>query len=178
MKKVLLHICCGVCAFASIERLKQERFLPQGLFFNPNIQPQDEYSKRKDAAAKVAQLTDIDFIDAEYSVDDWQKATQAYAGEAEGGKRCDICFEIRLQKAFEVAQAQGFDYFTTTLTISPHKKSEKIFEIGKKIGGDKFLPINFKKQDGFKKSIEAAKKLNLYRQNYCGCIYSLQNQIA
>ncbi len=176
MKKVLLHVCCGVCAYASIERLKKEDFLPKALFFNPNIQPEDEYQKRKISAVKVAQLTDIDFIDTEYSVDDWQKACQAYAEEAEGGRRCDICFEIRLEKAFEVAQAQGFDYFTTTLTISPHKKSQKIFEIGKKIGGDKFLPINFKKQEGFKKSIEAAKKFNLYRQDYCGCLYSKTNK--
>jgi len=176
MKKVLLHACCGVCAFASIERLKKEGFLPQALFFNPNIQPEDEYQKRKDAATKVAQASDINLIEAEYSIEEWQKACQIYAGEKEGGLRCDICFEIRLQRTFEAAREGGFDYFTTTLTISPHKRSKKIFEIGKRIGGDRFLAIDFKKHDGFKRTIEAAKKLNLYRQNYCGCLYSKNNK--
>lgn len=175
MKKVLLHVCCGVCAFASIEKLKKEGFLVEALFFNPNIQPEDEYQRRIEAARAVAGITGINLIEAQYSVNDWLNICKAYSHEKEGGGRCSLCYEFRLRKTFEVSCIQGANYFTTTLTISPHKESLAIFEIGKRISKDKFLPIDFKKCDGFKKSIEAAEKANLYRQNYCGCLYGKVN---
>ncbi len=172
MKKVLLHICCGVCAFASIEKLKKEGFLVEALFFNPNIQPEDEYQRRIRAARVVARTTGINLIEAQYCVDDWLDICKTYSHQKEGGRRCSLCYEFRLRKTFEVSCAQGIDYFTTTLTISPHKNSPAIAAIGKQVGNDKFLPFDFKKEGGFLKTIEAAKKLNLHRQNYCGCIYS------
>ena len=176
MKKVLLHICCGVCAFASIEKLKAEGLCVEGLFFNPNIQPRDEYQKRIEAARIVADATKIKLTEAQYNVDEWLDVCSAYGHQTEGDRRCSLCYELRLRKAFEVCCDSGADYFTTTLTISPHKESLKVFEIGGKISKDRFLSVDFKKGAGFVKTIEAAKSLGLYRQNYCGCLYSKGNK--
>ncbi|MBU1113144.1 MAG: epoxyqueuosine reductase QueH [Candidatus Omnitrophica bacterium] len=172
MKKVLLHICCGICAVYCIEKLRQESFQVGGLFFNPNIHPYPEYSKRKQAVEKVAETSGIMLEPSSYPIFDWLKIHQAYAAEKEGGLRCSSCYRMRLEQARLVAAEKDYDYFTTTLTVSPHKNSELIFEIGKDIGGDKFLALDFKKNDGFKKTLQAAKTLELYRQDYCGCIYS------
>ncbi len=171
-KKVLLHTCCGVCAYACIERLKEEGFSSTAFFFNPNVQPQTEYLKRKDSAYLVAQTLGIEIIEGEYNPGDWLKQMKPYSQEKEGGQRCLLCYRMRLEAAFNLSTQEGYDYFTTTLTISPYKKSSAIIDVGKSLGGDKFLPFDFKKKDGFKKSIAAAKEINLYRQNYCGCLFS------
>lgn len=178
MKKVLLHICCGVCAYSSIERLKEENFYVEALFFNPNIQPYSEYLKRKETAKKVVRITNIELIEGKYTVFDWFRLCKAYSQEQEGGRRCFLCYELRLKQTFDLCCQRNFDYFTTTLTISPHKKSSVIMEIGKNIGKDKFLPLDFKKNNGFKRTMEAAKRFNLYRQNYCGCIYSRKKKLV
>jgi len=174
MKKVLLHICCGVCAFACIERLKKEGFHIEGIFFNPNIHPAREYIKRKKVAIEVSTISNIKLIEAEYRADDWFRECHLLADEPEGARRCLVCYRLRLKRTFEVCCDKKFDYFTTTLTISPHKNSEQILEIGKSLGKDKFLSFDFKKDEGFKNTIEFAKKHNLYRQNYCGCVYSMR----
>lgn len=178
MKKVLLHVCCGVCALSSIDRLKQEGFSVEALFYNPNIQPHSEYLKRKQAAVTAAQTKEIKITEGEYNNADWLKICGPYKEEKEGGKRCSLCYEMRLKETFLFCLKNNFDYFTTTLTISPHKNSQAIIELGKKIGKDKFLCLDFKKQEGFKKTMEEAKALNLYRQNYCGCEYSRKLQAA
>lgn len=172
-RKVLLHVCCGVCAYACIERLKEQGFLPTLFFFNPNIQPQAEYQKRKQAAVIVAKSLAVEIEEGDYEFADWHNAVMPYRHQREGQKRCLICYRIRLEQTFRFLLKKSYDYFTTTLTVSPYKRSLAIIEIGKDIGADKFLPFDFKKKDGFKKSIAAAKSLNLYRQNYCGCLYSL-----
>lgn len=172
-KSVLLHICCGICALESINRLKQQGFKVFGFFYNPNIHPKEEYKKREDVVKEVAKFSEVEIIYSEYNPKEWFSVCENYSKEPEGGKRCSLCYEIRLSKTFEILEKYKFDYFTTTLTISPHKDSEKIFSIGEKIGKEKFLKINFKKQDGFKKTIELSKNLNFYRQNYCGCVYSM-----
>jgi len=172
MKKVLLHICCGVCALYAIEKLKKEGYVVEGLFFNPNIYPQDEHSLRKEAAHNATDIEDIKMIEGKYEPSLWGDACGQYKDEAEGGMRCNLCYELRLKKTFEKAKDLGFDFFTTTLTISPHKDSRVISEIGKTIGADTFLEMDFKKEDGFKRTMELAKKHNLYRQKYCGCMYS------
>ena len=177
MKKVLLHVCCGVCAFASVERLKEEGYYVETFFCNPNIQPYQEYLKRKESAKMVSDITEVKSIDCKYDVFNWYKSCEALKNEKEGGSRCSICYELRLKETFRVAENNQFDYFTTTLTISPHKESLCIFEIGKLVGGDSFLDIDFKKKDGFIKSVKAAKEFNLYRQNYCGCEYSRRDII-
>ena len=171
-KKVLLHTCCGVCAYACIERLKKEGFSPIVFFFNPNIQPQIEYQRRRDAASIVAGALDVQMLEGEYQPSDWYKDLQPYSQEAEGGGRCLLCYRLRLEESFKISAKENCDYFTTTLSVSPHKVSSVIIDIGKDISRNNFLSFDFKKEDGFKRSIAAAKELNLYRQNYCGCLFS------
>lgn len=173
LKKVLLHTCCGVCAYACIEKLKEQGYLPSLFFFNPNIQPQAEYQKRKQAARSVAKNLEVEMKEGGYEFADWYEVARPYQHQKEGQERCLICYRLRLEQTFQVMLKEGFSYFTTTLTVSPYKRSSKIITIGKDIGAEKFLAFDFKKKDGFKKSLTAAKSLNLYRQNYCGCIYSL-----
>ena len=175
-KKVLLHTCCGVCAYACIERLKEEGFMPIGFFFNPNIQPQIEYQKRRDAAFIVAGALDVQMLEGQYRPSDWYKDLQPYSQEAEGHQRCLLCYRLRLEESFKISVKENCDYFATTLSVSPHKRSSVIIDIGKDIGQNNFLPFDFKKGDGFKRSVAGARELNLYRQNYCGCTYSLRDR--
>jgi predicted adenine nucleotide alpha hydrolase (AANH) superfamily ATPase len=172
VRKVLLHICCGICSFSSIERLKEEGFYVEGFFYNPNIAPYEEYLKRRDVTFSVGEITGVKIIEGAYDMEKWKEVSQKYEAEGEGGKRCQLCYELRLAKTLKVYNENNFDYFTTTLTISPHKPSPLILSIGERLGGDKFLQIDFKKREGFKNTIDLAKKYNLYRQNYCGCIAS------
>jgi len=172
MKKILLHICCGVCAFAAIKELKDKDFQVEGFFFNPNIYPYPEYLRRRTTAGIVAKELKVKMSEGSYLASGWFNLCQKYENQAEGRRRCSLCYEFRLKETFNLALKKGFDYFTTTLSISPHKDSLTINRIGKNIDSEKFLAFDFKKNQGFKKSLEAAKKLNLYRQNYCGCIYS------
>ncbi|MDP2923238.1 MAG: epoxyqueuosine reductase QueH [Candidatus Omnitrophota bacterium] len=173
MKKVLLHICCGICALYCIERLKKNGFYVEGFFFNPNIHPESEYVKRKQMIAALRQISSIKILEGKYEPDEWHKICGAYQEEKEGGKRCLLCYQMRLVETFNVAKNLNFDYFSTTLTISPHKSSKAIIELGKKIGADTFLDNDFKKSNGFTQTMELAKRYNFYHQNYCGCIYSL-----
>ncbi|UCD15269.1 MAG: epoxyqueuosine reductase QueH [Candidatus Omnitrophota bacterium] len=172
MKKVLLHICCGVCALASLKRLKKEGFYVEGFFYNPNIQPFTEYLKRKETALAVHNLNKINMIEGAYNLKQWLDICRKYKDEKEGGLRCRRCYELRLKETAKVCKEKEFDYFTTTLSISPYKRSEAIIEIGEILGKKKFLAVDFKKQEGFKETISLAKKHQFYRQNYCGCIYS------
>jgi len=153
-----------------------EGFIPVVFFFNPNIQPQVEYQKRRDAISIVAGALDVQILEGDYQPSDWYKNLQPYSQEVEGGLRCLLCYRLRLEESFRVSAKEDCDYFTTSLTVSPHKLSSAIMDIGKDIGQDNFLPFDFKKDGGFNKSIIAAKKLNLYRQNYCGCTYSLRDR--
>lgn len=174
--RVLLHACCGVCACACIEKLKEEGFFILLFFFNPNIQPQVEYKKRRDAACMVAKKFGIEFFEGEYRPSDWYQHLQPYGQEPEGGRRCRLCYSLRLAESFRKSVEEKCDYFTTTLSVSPHKSSPVIIEVGKDIGRNNFLPFDFKKGGGFGRSIVAAKKLGLYRQDYCGCAYSLRDR--
>ena len=171
-KKVLLHICCGVCAFAAIKRLEDEDFYVEGFFYNPNIHPESEYNRRLDAAKKVASLSSVTFHQAEYDLCQWNNLCLGYKDLPEGGKRCLLCYELRLLKTDLKRKELGFDYFTTTLTISPHKNSQSVFAVGESVDRESFLVRDFKKQDGFKKTSALAKEAGIYRQDYCGCIYS------
>jgi len=172
MKKVLLHICCGVCAFYCIESLRRDGFYVEGFFFNPNIHPYFEYLKRKRAAEIAVKSCGVSLQEGNYPVFDWFKRHKAYSQESEGGLRCESCYLMRLEQTKTVCEQRKYDYFTTTLTVSPHKNSQLIFEIGRRLDKKRFLPIDFKKKDGFKKTILAAKKAEVYRQAYCGCSYS------
>ncbi|MDD4955374.1 MAG: epoxyqueuosine reductase QueH [Candidatus Omnitrophica bacterium] len=177
MKKVLLHICCGVCAFACIKHLKEEGYCVEGFFYNPNIFPENEYSKRENAAKDVCDINSVKFNSGLYEPLKWDSICSAYANEPEGGMRCDLCYKIRLEESFRKTIELGCDLFTTTLSVSPHKKSKIINEIGSAIAASHFMPADFKKNDGFKKTMEFAKAHNVYRQNYCGCSYSLRQNL-
>ena len=172
MKKVLLHICCAGCATVCIERLQQEGFNISGLFYNPNIYPGEEYKRRRDDLDIISKKYALNIIESDYDAANWLDFVKGCEKEKEGGKRCALCFEFRLKKAYEVILKEEIDFFTTTLTISPHKKSNVIHAIGRMIGQERFLCRDFKKKEGFKESIALSKGLGLHRQHYCGCIYS------
>lgn len=170
--KIVLHICCGVCAAGTASVLLEERHQITGYYYNPNIFPREEYEKRLDATVSVADRLGFQLIEGPYDPQAWLESTAALAGEPEGGRRCDICYRIRLNQTARYALDSGADAFTSTLTISPHKSALTISRIGQEIGGELFLPRDFKKKDGFKKAAMLAREWNLYRQNYCGCQYS------
>jgi len=177
LHKLLLHICCVGCGVYIAQVLKKEAYQVTLFFYNPNIWPESEHKKRLEEANRIARNLDIKIISINYTHREWLSSVKGLENEPEKGRRCLICYEDRLRKTAEVAKENNFDYFTTTLSTSPHKQSKKIIELGKKIADDynlNFLDRDFKKQDGFKKSSEMSKKLGLYRQNYCGCEFSLR----
>lgn len=170
--RIVLHVCCGVCAAGVVERLTSEGNQVVGVFYNPNIHPLEEYDRRLEAARKVAQKLDFPLVVNPYETAEWFKKTNGLANEPEGGKRCEVCFRLRLKQTCLYMEERGWDAFTTTLTISRHKSADVINRIGREVGGDRFLARDFKKKDGFRRTIELAKEWGLYQQNYCGCIYS------
>lgn len=185
MKKILLHSCCAPCSTAVIERLA-ETYEIVIFYYNPNIFPEEEYFKRKNEEIKYIKHLNqtnpeikISMLDCDYDNITFESAVKGLENEREGGSRCSVCFALRLQKTAEVAKEKGFDLFGTTLTVSPHKNAELINLIGENISkktGIEFLVSNFKKQNGYKRSIELSKENGLYRQNYCGCKYALEIQ--
>ncbi len=172
--KVVLHICCGVCAAGVVKTLASEGHQLLGLFYNPNIHPLEEYNRRLEVAHKVAKEMNFPLEVAPYIPEEWFKEAGSLENEPEGGKRCQVCFRLRLKRAYLYMEGYGWDAFTTTLTISPHKSAEVINQVGCEIGGDRFLVRDFKKKEGFRRAMELAKERALYRQNYCGCIYSMR----
>ena len=172
--KIGLHICCGVCAAGVVERLTSEGHQVVGLFYNPNIHPIEEYNRRLEVTYEVAKELNFSLEVAPYTPEEWFKETNSLEDEPEGGRRCEVCFRLRLRETYRYLKNYGWGAFTTTLTVSPHKSADVINRVGQELGGDKFLVRDFKKKAGFKRTIELAKKWNLYRQDYCGCIYSMR----
>ena len=177
---ILLHSCCGPCSSYVVDLLLNF-FSVSFVYYNPNIYPEKEYIKRKNEQLKLLsfpKFKSVKFIDSDYNHKDFLDKISGYEKDFEGGERCNICFKIRLEKTAKLAKKLNLDYFSTTLTVSPHKNAKQINLIGeylsKKYSLD-FLFSDFKKKDGYKKSIELSKKYNLYRQNYCGCEFSLKN---
>lgn len=177
-KKLLLHSCCGPCSSSVIERLN--KFFDITIFYyNPNIEPLIEYEKRKKEQIRLLKELNlgIDFKDCDYENEEFKKVAKGLEQEKEGGARCHKCYYLRLKKTHDIALKDNFDYFCTTLTVSPYKNADVINELGFKLSDKvKFLPSDFKKEDGYKRSIQLSKKYNLYRQNYCGCLYSKQRE--
>lgn len=147
-----------------------------GLFYNPNIHPPAEYDRRLEVARRVARQFHFPLEEGPYTPEEWLRETESLADEPEGGQRCAVCFRLRLQTAHSHMERLGLDAFTTTLTISPHKQARVVNRIGREIGGDKFLERDFKKQAGFQRAMTLAQELSLYRQNYCGCRYSIRTE--
>ena len=172
---LLLHSCCAPCSSACLERLK-EKFKITVLYYNPNIDEEEEYQKRKAEQIRFLQETGwAEFLDCDHDAEAFAKMAQGLENEPERGKRCYACYALRLQKTAELAREKGFDYFATTLTLSPHKNAEWLNEIGEREGGRyavNYLFSDFKKQGGYYRSTALSVEYNLYRQDFCGCKYS------
>lgn len=175
--KVALHICCAVCASGAVERLMQKGHQVLGFFYNPNIYPEKEYLLRLANTRKVAEELGFQLAEGLYEPEEWLKMIAGLESEPEGGKRCPICFKMRLVKAHQIMRENGCDAFTTTLTMGSDKPASLIGQIGREIGREKYLDCDFKKKDGFKRSGELARKWGLYRQHYCGCRYSMRYRL-
>ena len=176
--RVLLHSCCAPCSSYVIEYLSDYFYLTI-LYYNPNISPLDEYIKRKNEQVRlISEMKTkykVDIIDCDYDNEIYENLVKGLENEPERGKRCEVCFGLRLEKTAMIAKKMEYDFFGTTLTVSPYKNSLMINEIGSSIGNKlniKYLVSDFKKRNGYKRSIELSREHNLYRQNYCGCKYS------
>ena len=174
--KLLLHSCCAPCSSSTLERLI-EFFDITILFYNPNISPKMEYEKRLEELKRFVKEKsyNIEFLRLEYDDKPFKEISKGLENLSEGGERCFRCYRLRLEQTAKRAKEGGYDFFTTTLSISPHKNSDKLNEIGKELQeeyGVKYLFSDFKKKNGYKRSIELSKQYNLYRQDYCGCVFS------
>ncbi len=172
--KLLLHICCVGCG-VYISQILKKRFKITLYFYNPNIYPASEYDKRLAETKIISKKLNLNLIIGKYEHNLWLKRIQGHEKDRERGGRCLICYRERLEKTIGTAKKKGYDYFSTTLTTSPHKDAQAISKIGRQLEKKykvKFLDQDFKKQDGFKKSVWLSKRLGLYRQNYCGCEFS------
>lgn len=175
---LLLHACCAPCSSAVLERLSNF-FKITIIYYNPNITEEKEYLKRltelKDFIKKIKTKYPINIIDSRYDPKEFFTIAKGLEKEKERGKRCYECYKLRLEETAKVAKKQGFDFFTTTLTLSPYKNTTWLNEIGEELSKKyqaSYLYSDFKKKNGYKRSIELSKEYNLYRQDYCGCIYS------
>jgi len=175
---LLLHSCCGPCSSYVLEYLSQY-FEITVLYFNPSIYPESEYQLRLENQKKLLELTGwAKYIDCEYDHSEYLELIKGTEDAEEGGARCEICFRQRIFMTAKTASEKGFEYFATTLTVSPHKNAaliNKISEEAETIFGVKHLPTDFKKKNGYKRSVELSKSFGLYRQDYCGCEFSIRN---
>ena len=173
--RLLLHSCCGPCSSYVLEYLTRyfEVFLS---YYNPNIQPREEYDLRlENQLCVLERIPGVTLVPCGYDGGAYDEAVRGLEDEPEGGARCTECFKLRLDFAAREAKRLGCDYFATTLTVSPHKDAQRINAIGEALAGKygvKWLPGDFKKRDGYKRSIELSREFGLYRQNYCGCLFS------
>lgn len=176
--RLLLHACCAPCSSAVLEYLSQY-FAIMLLYYNPNIAPLEEYQKREAELRRlVSQMKfthPVELLPCQYDGQAFVQAARGLEGEPEGGKRCEACFRLRLRYAAQEAARLRFDYYTTTLSISPMKNAPLLNQLGEEIGkefGVAHLPSDFKKKDGYKRSVQLSKEYDLYRQDYCGCAFS------
>lgn len=181
--KLLLHSCCAPCSTYVLEYLTPY-FDISVLYYNPNIHPSEEFFKREKEQERFINMVDkvnkIDLIKANYNPQEFFSLIKGHELDREGGNRCGICFELRLAEAAKYAKDLGYDYFTTTLSISPHKNAQVINQIGERLEEKyhvRYLYADFKKKNGFKRSIELCNQFDIYRQEYCGCVFSLKQSI-
>lgn len=183
--RLLLHSCCAPCSSYVLEYLSNY-FSITVLYYNPNIFPEEEYHYRIDEQNRLIRelnetelVNKISFISTDYEPEQFYRIARGHEQDKEGGERCFLCYELRLREAAEYAVSGGFDYFTTTLSISPLKNADKLNEIGRKLSeelGIAYLYSDFKKRNGYKRSVELSEKYRLYRQDYCGCVYSKRDR--
>jgi len=176
VESVLLHICCAPDASYGVPAM-QERYRVTGFFFNPNIQPGAEYDRRLSATVRLAEQTSFPLTAAPGGDGEWEYAIRGFENEPERGRRCEACIRMRLSRTANEAKSLGISSFSTVLTVSPKKDAAMVNRIGREEGkkaGVTFIEADLKKNDGFRKSVETSKRLGIYRQNYCGCRYSLR----
>lgn len=180
--RLLLHSCCAPCSSYTLEYLSRY-FDITVYYFNPNISPKQEFDKRfKEQKRLISQMpfkNRVTLVEGDYNYDDFLEIAKGLENVPEGGERCFGCYKMRLESTARLAKEQGFDYFCTTLSISPLKNSQKINELGfglEEKYGVKWLPSDFKKREGYKRSIQLSREYSLYRQNFCGCVFSKNQQ--
>ncbi len=180
--KLMLHSCCAPCSSYVLEYLT-EYFDIYVLYYNPNIYPKEEYLKRKEEQIRLINqkkwINKVNIIDCDYDSYLYFEKVKGFENEKEGGKRCEVCFLLRLEKTAIFAKEKKCDYFVTTLSISPLKNADLLNKIGNELSekyGISYLPSDFKKRNGYIRSIELSREYNLYRQNFCGCVFSKNNQ--
>ena len=176
-KKILLHACCAICSAHPIDYLKSSGYEVVVYFYNPNLFPQEEYERRLEAERKLCEHFGVKLIEGEYESERYFEYVKGYESCPERGDRCKLCFEMRLMETAKLAKALGIEEFTTSIVISPHKNFGLLSEIGERIAtenGLKYLAVDFKKRDGFLKTNKISRDLGLYRQNYCGCKFSVR----
>ncbi len=177
-KKLLLHSCCAPCSSYCLTQLLSLHTTV--FYYNPNLDCEAEYEKRKSEQIRLLKETGLaDFLDCDYSPEEYLSAVKGLENEKEGGARCTVCFSLRLERTAKEAKERGYDLFGTTLTVSPHKDADRINAIGYSLQekwGVTYLPSDFKKRDGYLTSIRLSKQYGLYRQNYCGCAFSKREE--
>ncbi|MGF7143716.1 hypothetical protein HNQ56_002143 [Anaerotaenia torta] len=178
--KLLIHSCCAPCSSYVLEYLSHY-FEITVFYYNPNIYPPEEYSRReeeqKNLIGTMPLAGKVHFRAGTYEPQRYYEAVRGKEGEPEGGDRCFECYELRFREAARMAKEEGFEYFVSTLSISPHKNADKLNEIGNRLAAEyglRYLPSDFKKRNGYKRSIELSREYSLYRQDYCGCVYSMR----
>ena len=179
---LLLHSCCAPCSSYVLEYLS-EYFAITVFYYNPNIYPDEEYVKRvqeqQDFIRRFQTVHPIAFLEGEFDKEAFYQMAKGLEDVPEGGERCFQCYELRLRESAKQAKRLGMDYFTTTLSISPMKNAAKLNEIGQRLGeeyGVKYLLSDFKKKNGYKRSVELSKEYDMYRQDYCGCVFSMRER--
>lgn len=175
--KILVHACCGVCFSYPLIQLRELGYEPVVYFFNSNIYPEDEFNRRYDELEKYCRANSVQLIKENYRHDEYLKFIKGLENEPEKGERCNKCFEYRLNASVKKAKELNINKITTTLSVSPHKISKNIFTAGNNAVKNteiEFLEFDFKKHDGFKKTSKIAYDFGMYRQNYCGCEFSMR----
>ena len=180
--RLFLHSCCAPCSSYVLEYLS-EHFAITVFYFNPNIAPEEEYRKRVEEQKRLVEqlpaVYPIQFLEGRYEPEEFYSRVRGLEKEPEGGARCRVCFELRLEEAARLAAEGGYDYYTTTLSISPLKNAQVLADVAIKMGekwGVAWLPSDFKKKEGYKRSIQLSSEYDLYRQNYCGCVFSRKKE--
>jgi len=176
--KICLHICCAVCAAGAAERLLQEGHQVVGFFYNPNIYPAEEYLRRLENTRKVALELGFPLFEGVYEPDHWENQVKGLENEPEGGRRCTVCFRMRLNKTRLFLAESGCDAYASTLSMGSNKPAALLEKLAAETGGEAFLSRDFKKKEGFKRAGQLARQWGLYRQNYCGCRFSLRDRDA
>lgn len=171
MEKVLLHVCCGICLSYPIQKLRDDGYGVTCFFYNPNIEPKEEYDKRLAVAQGACRLLGVELLAGPYDNAVWREAVKGLEQESEGGKRCAACYRMRLEYVCNKARELGIGFFASTLSVSPHKNVAAVNSAGSFLEPRSFLSYDFKKQDGFKKTQAFAREHEFYRQNYCGCLF-------